>query len=322
MANFEELRKMLERFRPQEMTNFTSVIHNAEYPAISPTRPELSQAGRTILITGGSSGVGLATAKAFIRAGAATVFINGRRPQMLADAIKELQDFAVKAGQSTEIIGDALDVSDGAAVEKLWAGFADKGITVDVLVLNSATFADAKPLVELGVNELWRHFENNVRGPFDFAERFIKQPGDIPRFLINVSTAAINMLIPEQEPISASRPGYGLTKNAGTLTAQLIANGVSPDKVQVVSFHPGAIYAGGWKDAGVPRDILPFDDENLPAGFAVWAASPEARFLHGRFVWASWDIDELRTGDLKKRIDTDYNFLRIGIIGLDGGLKA
>jgi hypothetical protein len=56
--------------------------------------------------------------------------------------------------------------------------------------------------------------------------------------------------------------------------------------------------------------------ENLPGQFAVWAASPEAEFLHGRFVWAGWDVDELRAGELRKRIEEDPNFLKIGVLGL------
>jgi hypothetical protein len=31
----------------------------------------------------------------------------------------------------------------------------------------------------------------------------------------------------------------------------------------------------------------------LPADFMVWAASPEAKFLNGKLVWANWDVDEL-----------------------------
>ena len=37
------------------------------------------------------------------------------------------------------------------------------------------------------------------------------------------------------------------------------------------------------------RDIVA-----LPAHFAVWLASDEARYLRGKMVWASWDVDELR----------------------------
>jgi len=60
----------------------------------------------------------------------------------------------------------------------------------------------------------------------------------------------------------------------------------------------------------------------LPGAFAVWAASKEARFLHGRFVWASWDVDELATGEVAKRMEEDGSYLRVGIMGLVGGRKA
>ena len=53
----------------------------------------------------------------------------------------------------------------------------------------------------------------------------------------------------------------------------------------------------------------------LAGDFAVWLASPEADFLHGRFVQAQWDVDELRTGKFRERIDSDKFFLKAGIIG-------
>ena len=55
---------------------------------------------------------------------------------------------------------------------------------------------------------------------------------------------------------------------------------------------------------------------NLPGSFAVWCASPEATFLHGRFLWSAWDVDELSQGQLRKKIDEDVRFLRVGVHGL------
>jgi hypothetical protein len=37
-----------------------------------------------------------------------------------------------------------------------------------------------------------------------------------------------------------------------------------------------------------------YDSIELPAHFAVWLCSEEARFLRGRFVWSNWDVDELK----------------------------
>jgi hypothetical protein len=57
--------------------------------------------------------------------------------------------------------------------------------------------------------------------------------------------------------------------------------------------------------------------DDLCGAFAVWAASEEAEFLHGRYAWASWDVEELATGEIRTRIDDDPYFLRATI----GGLK-
>jgi len=63
---------------------------------------------------------------------------------------------------------------------------------------------------------------------------------------------------------------------------------------------------------------LPYSGE-LAAAFAVWAASKEAAFLHGRFVWAAWDVEELATGKTRKHINEDPYFLRSTIAPLKRG---
>lgn len=159
-------------------TNFTKTIHRSSYPAIDPIRPELSQEGRTVLITGGGTGIGLSIAKSFTKAGAKTVIIVGRTESVLAEAKKEIEQEAQRAGKATKIIAQGVDVTDKPAVAALWSGLKDKEIGVDVLVLNAAKFALMKPLFELGSDEVWSMFEANVRGPLMMAEAFSKQGGD------------------------------------------------------------------------------------------------------------------------------------------------
>lgn len=55
-----------------------------------------------------------------------------------------------------------------------------------------------------------------------------------------------------------------------------------------------------------------FDLVSLPASFNVWLASPEARFLKGKFLWANWDVDELKAQ--AKEIEESTQ-LSIGLIG-------
>lgn len=53
----------------------------------------------------------------------------------------------------------------------------------------------------------------------------------------------------------------------------------------------------------------------LPADFCVWLSTSQADFLHGRFVWAHWDIDELTA--MKERILSDPGLLKIGLQGVE-----
>jgi NAD(P)-dependent dehydrogenase (short-subunit alcohol dehydrogenase family) len=59
--------------------------------------------------------------------------------------------------------------------------------------------------------------------------------------------------------------GYGATKNAGTMMVQMIARGVSPDDMQVLSFHPGVVYTESVAKAGVPREAFNWDDGKIQA---------------------------------------------------------
>ncbi|KAM3548002.1 hypothetical protein ARSEF4850_009673 [Beauveria asiatica] len=80
---------------------------------------------------------------------------------------------------------------------------------------------------------------------------------------------------------------YSASKSAGAILVQQIAKGVLVDDMQVINFHPGAILTSVAKKAGYTTESLPWDDADLPGHYAKWAASDEAKLLHGRFTWAA-----------------------------------
>lgn len=302
-------------------SDFTKVAHRATYPAIDPARPELSQAGRTVLITGGGTNIGKAIATAFTIAGAKTVIIASRNKAVLDAAAADLQKHAASIKSPTTVISRPCDVSKDEEVVALWDWLAAENITIDVLVLNAAMFAEAKLLHQLGIERLWKEFEVNVKGPLYFTEKFLNQKdfASSPKALLNVTTAAIHML---QNPIVQARPSYSLTKSAATYAVSQVADSYKPEQLQVLSFHPGMLYGDGWKAFGITEDMIPFDSLDLPGSFSVWAASKEAHFLHGRYVCANWDVDELLTGVTKKHLDEDPDYLRLAITGVRGTNRA
>jgi hypothetical protein len=55
----------------------------------------------------------------------------------------------------------------------------------------------------------------------------------------------------------------------------------------------------------------------LPASFIVWATSPEAAFLNGKFVWSNWDVNELMA---KKEEISSTPTITLGLVGWLEGL--
>ncbi|CZR53682.1 related to peroxisomal short-chain alcohol dehydrogenase [Phialocephala subalpina] len=291
-------------------TEVTKKVHRDVYPAISPSRPELSQAGRVILVPGAGTGVGHSIARSFVRASADTIIILGRRADVLAEAVTKLEQEAKITGTNTKIIARTCDVVNMAEVDAFWKDLAKQGIIVDVFVNNVAKFTDPKPILELGADEVWSQMEVNAKSPLYFVEKFYAQPSEKQKFLVNVTSAVIHMT---ENPQVAERPSYILSKMAGTMLFQLIALHVPPEKMQIVTMHLGVVYGDGWKAMGFPPDR--FDSDELCGSFAVWCASEEAEFLHGRFAWSSWDVEELATGKIRERIESDPEYLRASIIG-------
>ncbi|KAI1318158.1 NAD(P)-binding protein [Xylariaceae sp. FL0255] len=291
-------------------SSFTKTIHHDTYAAISPLRPELSQATKTVLITGGATGIGFATARAFAQAGATTIIIASRREDVIKKSAVNLStEFAAS---NVKVIGLCCDVTNTDETNKLWDTLHRDGIVVDVLVLNAGQSSVAKSILDIELDTVWNSFLTNVRGHMHFSQKLYSQKGrnsSQPLAIVNVST------------ISAHEWGfsydlYGLTKNAGTLAMQQIAKSTSPDIMQVVSYHPGVVYTDIIKNLNYKKEDFAWDEDDLAAHFTVWASSSEAAFLHGRFVWAAWDVDELKTGAIRERIDSDPDFLRVGIQGL------
>ncbi|KAJ4129465.1 hypothetical protein NW765_016338 [Fusarium oxysporum] len=288
--------------------------HKESYADISPNLPEVSQEGKTILITGGSDGIGLATAKAFIAASAKRVIIVGRQAEKINSAIAELEKEAASLESPTVSEGRVCDVSNLESSASLWNLLRDDGIIVDVLVLNAAAVGAIKPLMEIGRDNILKDYDLNFRTNLDFTERLYKQEGKGAvgrKVVVGISTLAIYLW-----NVVNDRPSYGPSKSAGTLILQQFARAFKPEELQVSIVHPGAIWTDGMRQTGASELTYQFDDVNLPAHFIVWAASPQAEFLHGRLVWANWDVKELKGEVFKKQLEDNPNLLMVGVEGL------
>ncbi|KAL1598660.1 hypothetical protein SLS60_007800 [Paraconiothyrium brasiliense] len=117
--------------------SFTKTWHNKPYPQISPFRPELRITGSVVFITGGGTGIGLATAKAFAKAGAKILAIFGRRIDRLRSAAKEIRE--ANPNGTTTVIFEAVDLSQRAAVEAAFANAIKMAgeVQIDIFIHNA-----------------------------------------------------------------------------------------------------------------------------------------------------------------------------------------
>ncbi|KAM0548749.1 hypothetical protein ACHAPJ_009745 [Fusarium lateritium] len=292
-------------------------LHKKPYPAIFPSRPELSQEGRTILITGGNRGIGFSIARSFVAAKAKRIIVASRRHNPIQAATIKLAGEAKDSDSPTMVEGRACDVGNLKSTAALWQGLKDDGIHVDTLVLNAASLGKNKSLLEARLDEVWDDFETNTRATIDFATRFHSQEAqgiERRKSLISLSTSVTYM-----RHYGTDRPSYGITKLASTDYLQQLALEVGPKEMQISIFHPGIIFDDLAAERGMDHTTFPWDDENLPGNFAVWAASPEAESIHGRFVWAAWDVEELKAC-LEDGVKKNPRFLMAGIEGLSTSL--
>jgi NAD(P)-dependent dehydrogenase (short-subunit alcohol dehydrogenase family) len=127
--------------------------------------------GKVAVITGGSSGIGLATAKKFVEEGA-YVFITGRRQAELDKAVAQI------GSNVTAVQGDVSNLDD---LDRLYKEVATKKGKLDVLFAN-AGFVEPKPTPAVSPEQYDKTFDINARGVFFTVQKAVplmKEGGSI-----------------------------------------------------------------------------------------------------------------------------------------------
>lgn len=176
--------------------------------------------GRRMLVTGASSGIGLATARMLAQEGAEVCLV-GRRPESLAEAV-----VAVGGGAW----GHACDVGDAVQVEDLGLAIASRWGTLDGLV-NNAGVAPVGSLEETDPETWDRAFAVNVRGPYLVTRAVLPylREGQAPS-VVNVSSTLAVKPIPGMIAYNAAKAALNqLTRSLALELAPAVrVNAVMP----------------------------------------------------------------------------------------------
>ncbi|KAL8638769.1 MAG: hypothetical protein Q9226_008962 [Calogaya cf. arnoldii] len=242
--------------------SFTKKVHKNRYQAISPTNPALSAKWKTVIVTGGSRGIGLAICTAFAEAGAANLIILSRQASPSHHDMLTLE----KSHPETSITVFRASIGDAEATEYVFDFLRTRlELQPDILVLCAASKCTQGPTLEIPAEEIQRDFDTNVTANLNWVRHFLlpksakKNPN---KKILNVSSCSAHMTLP-------GRGSYGASKEAFVHLLAHVQHDHADTGVKIFNFHPGGVLTDMTRAMGMNRDSYPWDDVSLPGSFAV-----------------------------------------------------
>lgn len=178
--------------------------------------------GKIAVITGGNSGIGLATAKRFVTEGA-YVFITGRRQKQLDLAVSEI---------GKNVIGIQSDVSNLADIDKLYNTVKDEKNHIDIIFAN-AGIAQFAPLEKISEEHFDKIFSINVKGLLFTVRKLLPIFQEGGSIILNASIGSSKGI--EESSV------YSATKAAVRSFARTWTVDLRHRKIRVNAISPGPI---------------------------------------------------------------------------------
>jgi len=229
--------------------------------------------GKVALITGGNSGIGLATAKQFVHEGA-YVFITGRRDHELARAVKEV------GRNVTGVQGDVSKLDD---LDRLFAQIQREKGKLDVVFANAG---GALPLAALGSITEEQYdliFNGNVKGLLFTVQKALALMPDGASIILNASIVASKGL--------ADWSVYSASKAAVRSFARTWTTDLKARRIRVNALSPGFTDTAPWHSIEGAEERMKIISGSVPLGrfgtpdeiakAVVFLASDDASYITG-----------------------------------------
>ncbi|MHC5609968.1 MAG: SDR family NAD(P)-dependent oxidoreductase [Nostoc sp.] len=225
------------------------------------------------LITGGSRGIGLAIARAFVEAGS-HVAIAARDLGQLNDSVSALKNFASTVdsnnGSTIKVSGVVADVRDQAQVDAMVEDVMNIYNRIDILV-NTAGRGGGGPTVTTAPDLWYDIIDTNLHGVYRVTRTVIERSGMLDRRwgrIINIASTGGKQGVLLAAAYTASKHGVvGFTKSLGLELAQtgVTVNAICPGFVETdLAVKARQVYAQTWEIT--PEEVLKRFETRIPLG--------------------------------------------------------
>jgi NAD(P)-dependent dehydrogenase (short-subunit alcohol dehydrogenase family) len=268
-------------------------LHHERYPDIDPaTCLKNSATGKTIFLSGGSSGIGRETAIAFAQAGAKAIYMIARSEA----GLNETEARISRANPQTQCAHGICDVTDGKQVSSAVMDCVNRFGGIDIAHANAGYLDKWGKIGESDPESWWRTWEVNLKGTYLVARYAIPHLITSARKHAATNKSGGHLILMSSvgaQLLTSGASDYQTSKHAINRLCEFIDIDHSEDGVKCFAIHPGGVATELARHMPAELYNRSSDQPDLAAGFIVWLCAGKADWAKGRYLSAQWDVGEL-----------------------------
>ena len=236
-------------------------------------------AGKTVIVTGASKGIGAAVSRALAAEGAAVV-VNYSSSKAGADQV--VSDIVAGGGRAVAV---QADISRQADIERLFSEAQKAFGQIDGLINNAGRY-ELGPIGSITEESFHRHFNLNVLGVLLASQEAVKYFPAIGGVIVNISSV-VALVTPPGIAV------YNASKGAVDAITRSFARELADRKIRVNAINPGLVATEGTHATGLVVDgaetspLGPVAKAEDIAAIVVFLASDDSRWINGHLHYAT-----------------------------------